>query len=120
MTVLVTGASGLLGGAVARALVLAPKVLVLDEPTSALDVTVQAQTIDLLLELQADQGLSYLFISHDLSLVRQIADEVTVLQHGRVVEHGTARSVFEHPRDPYTVELVDAIPGAERRELLLA
>lgn len=106
--------------AVARALVLAPKVLVLDEPTSALDVTVQAQTIDLLLELQADQGLSYLFISHDLSLVRQIADEVTVLQHGRVVEHGTARSVFENPRDPYTVELVDAIPGAERRELLLA
>ena len=106
--------------AVARALVLAPDVLVLDEPTSALDVTVQAQIIELLLELQAEQGLSYLFISHDLSLVRQIADEVTVLQHGRVVEHGTAREVFESPRDPYTADLVDSIPGHERRELLLA
>jgi peptide/nickel transport system ATP-binding protein len=105
--------------AVARALVLAPRVLVLDEPTSALDVTVQAQIIDLLLDLQARDGLSYLFISHDLSLVRQIADEVTVLKQGRVVDSGTVRDVFTTPSDPYTEELLDAIPGS-RRELVVA
>ena len=97
--------------AVARALVLAPRVLVLDEPTSALDVTVQAQIIDLLLELQSQEGLSYLFISHDLSLVRQIADDVTVLQQGRVVDSRPVLDVFTNPLDPYTVELLDAIPG---------
>ena len=97
--------------AVARALVLAPRVLVLDEPTSALDVTVQAQIIDLLLDLQSQEGLSYLFISHDLSLVRQIADQVTVLQQGRVVDSRPVDAVFTDPRDPYTVELLEAIPG---------
>ena len=97
--------------AVARALVLAPRVLVLDEPTSALDVTVQAQIIDLLLDLQLTDGLSYLFISHDLSLVRQIADQVTVLQQGRVLDSRSVDAVFTDPRDPYTVELLEAIPG---------
>ena len=97
--------------AVARALILAPRVLVLDEPTSALDVTVQAQIIDLLLDLQLTDGLSYLFISHDLSLVRQIADHVTVLQNGRVIDSRSVSDVFTDPRDPYTVELLEAIPG---------
>lgn len=97
--------------AVARALILAPRVLVLDEPTSALDVTVQAQIIDLLLDLQLTDGLSYLFISHDLSLVRQIADHVTVLQNGRVIDSRSVTDVFTDPRDPYTVELLEAVPG---------
>ncbi|MFE7422624.1 dipeptide ABC transporter ATP-binding protein [Rhodococcus sp. NPDC057529] len=95
----------------ARALVLAPKILVLDEPTSALDVTVQAQIVDLLVDLQAQLGLTYLFISHDLSLVRQISDTVTVLEHGRLVESGSVAEVFGNPADPYTARLIDAVPG---------
>jgi peptide/nickel transport system ATP-binding protein len=100
--------------AVARAVVLAPRVLVLDEPTSALDVTVQAQIIDLLIDLQRDHGLSYVFISHDLSLVRQISDEVTVLEHGKVVEHGRTRDLFGDPQHPYTRRLLEAVPGLGR------
>lgn len=100
--------------AIARAIVLAPKVLVLDEPTSALDVTVQAQIIDLLVDLQRDHGLSYLFISHDLSLVRQISDELTVLEHGKVVEHGPTRDLFDDPQHQYTQLLLDAVPGLGR------
>ncbi|MET8799017.1 ABC transporter ATP-binding protein [Nocardia sp. NPDC004568] len=94
----------------ARALVGGPRILVLDEPTSALDVTVQAQTIGLLLELQRTLGLTLLFISHDLSLVRQIADEVSVLHNGRLVESGAVREVFAAPRDAYTRRLLDAVP----------
>jgi peptide/nickel transport system ATP-binding protein len=97
--------------AVARALVLAPKILVLDEPTSALDVTVQAQIIDLLVELQRDQQLSYLFISHDLSLVRQLSDRISVLEQGRLVEHGETRAVFAAPEHEYTRRLLKAVPG---------
>jgi ABC-type microcin C transport system duplicated ATPase subunit YejF len=78
--------------------VLRPDVVVLDEPTSALDVTVQAGIIDLLFRLQRELGLTYLFVSHDLSLVRQIADTVSVLQHGRVVEDGPVREIFSQPR----------------------
>jgi peptide/nickel transport system ATP-binding protein len=100
--------------AIARALVLRPDVVVLDEPTSSLDVTVQADIIDLLFGLQREQGLTYLFVSHDLSLVRQIADTVSVLQGGRVVESGPVREIFSRPRHPYTEALLDAIPALPR------
>lgn len=97
--------------AVARALMLAPEILILDEPTSALDVTVQAQIIDLLHELREDQDLTYLFISHDLSLVRQIADEVSVLERGRLVESGPVAQIFHASTQDYTRRLLDSIPG---------
>jgi microcin C transport system ATP-binding protein len=104
--------------AIARAMVLEPKFLVLDEPTSALDVSVQAQVVDLLRELQRRRGLTYLFISHDLRVVRALANEVMVMQGGKVVEFGPARDIFTAPRTAYTKALmaaafnVEAAPGA--------
>jgi microcin C transport system ATP-binding protein len=94
--------------AIARALVLKPRFIVLDEPTSALDMSVQAQIVDLLRDLQVRHGLAYLFISHDLKVVRALADEVIVLRHGKVVERGPAGQVFEAPQTPYTQALIAA------------
>jgi microcin C transport system ATP-binding protein len=94
--------------AIARALVLKPKLLILDEPTSALDVSVQAQIIDLLRDLQERHHLAYLFISHDLKVVRALADEVIVLRHGLVVERGPASQIFSAPREAYTQTLMTA------------
>ena len=94
--------------AIARAMVLKPRFLVLDEPTSALDMSVQAQIVDLLRELQDKNRLAYLFISHDLKVVRTLADEVLVMRDGRVVEHGPAEQIFEDPQEAYTQALMKA------------
>jgi dipeptide transport system ATP-binding protein len=108
--------------AVARALMLRPKILVLDEPVSALDVSIQAQVLNLLLELQADFGLAYLFISHDLAVVRHLADEVMVMYLGRPIEYGSRAAIFERPLHPYTRALQASSPSTDpkRRSKRLA
>ena len=89
-------------------MVLEPSFVVLDEPTSALDMSVQAQIVDLLRDLQARHGLAYMFISHDLRVVRALSDDVIVMRDGQVVEQGPASAIFERPRHPYTRALMAA------------
>jgi peptide/nickel transport system ATP-binding protein len=96
--------------AIARALAVQPRLIVCDEPTSALDVSVQAQILNLLRELQADLGVAYLFITHNLGVVEYLADEIAVMNAGRIVEQGPARQVLHDPQDPYTRRLLAAVP----------
>jgi peptide/nickel transport system ATP-binding protein len=103
--------------AIARALVLEPDVIVLDEPTSALDVSVQADIVEVLLSLQVKLGLTYVFVSHDLALVRQLAHTVSVMHRGRIVEHGTVNEIFNDPREPYTRSLLASIPAGAAADL---
>jgi oligopeptide transport system ATP-binding protein len=100
--------------AIARTMILKPRVIVLDEPTSALDRSVQKQIVALLRDLQKEHGLSYLFISHDMAVVRAVSDYVIVMRNGRIVEQGDTEQIFDHPREDYTKALMAAALSEER------
>jgi oligopeptide transport system ATP-binding protein len=101
---------------IARALALEPKLVVCDEPVSALDVSIQAQIVNLLDDLQDEMGLTYVFVAHDIGVVRHISDRIAVMNHGKIVETGDADQVCEHPRDDYTKKLLSAVPIPDPRE----
>ncbi|MFJ9900014.1 ATP-binding cassette domain-containing protein [Streptomyces sp. NPDC091280] len=96
--------------AIARALALEPEILILDEAVAALDVSVQAQVLNLLSDIRARSTVAFLFVSHDLAVVRQVTDHCLVMRHGRIVERGRTAEVLDNPQDPYTQELLDALP----------
>jgi oligopeptide transport system ATP-binding protein len=101
---------------IARALALQPKLVVADEPVSALDVSIRAQIVNLLNDLQDEFGLTYLFVAHDIGVVRHISDRIAVMNNGKIVEEGTADQVCEHPKDAYTKKLLAAVPIPDPRE----
>ncbi|MBO74759.1 MAG: peptide ABC transporter ATP-binding protein, partial [Flavobacteriales bacterium] len=104
---------------IARALACDPRLVVLDEPTSALDVLVQARVLRLLNDLRRDRGLTYIFITHDLAVVRNVADRVAVFQSGKLVEMGDTRQIFTAPQAAYTRDLIGAVPVIDESELAL-